>query len=67
MLCRAAESLVLCRLAYDKRHVSEDEDCATLRREIYLLVPHQRADPSPGWTGDTPTEDEADDNCINLH
>ena len=59
--------MVLCRLACDKRRAAEGGDCAPLRREISVLVLHQRADPSPGWVGDAPVEDEADDDCINLH
>ena len=59
--------MVLCRLACDNRHTAEDKDWATLRREISASVLYQRADPSPGWAGGAPAEDEADDDCINLH
>ena len=37
------------------------------RREISELVLHQQSDPLPGWAGDTPAEDEAVGDCINLH
>jgi hypothetical protein len=67
IFCRAAASLVVCRLACDDRRAAEDVDWATLRREVSKCVLHQRVDPSPGWAVDAPAEDEADDDCINLH
>ena len=64
--CRAAASLVLCRLAGNDQRAAKDEDWATLRREICASVLQQWVGPLLGWVGDAPAEDEANDNFVNI-